>query len=300
MKIIILHHDLEWTEQEIEKIIQNKFNGEVHKFDIRNTSIEEIKKTNPTLILNRVYASVANRDFESLKKNLNLLKELEKQGFLIINSLETSKSDYSKNYAFQQMQKNQISTPKTIVFSKKLDISQTIKELGGFPVIIKRDSGGRGKDLQKCESIEEIFQAVNQIKNSPEYYGEIIIQEFIVPKTDYDYRVWVIGGNIIFHHTRNLISQKENEKPWLASRSLGSNIQIKKQELPQEIIELAKKASKSIKADFNVLDIMESEKGFVVIENNPTPNLRPEYQEIIGFDPVEFLIEQIIKNNNLN
>ena len=295
MKIAILHHDLEWTEQEIEKIVHEKQLGEIKKFDIRDVSIKNIKEFNPDLILNRIYASVANRDYDSIKKSLQLLEILERNGFNTINSLETSKGDYSKFYAFEMMKKNKVNTPKTIIFEEELDLEKAIKDLEGFPIIVKRDTGGRGKDLKKCLTQGEIREAVKEIKKQKNYQGHTILQEFIEPIKNHDYRVWVINGEVVFYHKRSLISVKKDEKPWLASRSLGSEIQTSENDLSEELINISKKASESIKAKFNVLDIMESKKGFHIIEHNPTPNLRPEYEKILGFNPAEFLIKKLIK-----
>lgn len=292
MKVAILHHDLEWTEKELNRILKEKFYSEVKLFDVRETVLEDIKNFNPDLILNRVYASVANRDYVSLKKTLSLLKELDKN-FLIVNSFNASLSDYSKFHSFSLMKKMNINTPNTKLYDETLDIELNISGLG-FPLIVKRDTGGRGVGLRKCNNLEEVEYAIDNIKSAEDYTGGIIFQEFHTSLEDYDYRVWVVGGKVILYHKRTLISSN-GESPWLASRSLGSKILPPEVNIPEDLKEFSKTAAESIGAEFDVLDIIKTSTGYSVIEHNPTPNVRPEYERILGFNVLEKLINSIRK-----
>ncbi|MFW9874201.1 MAG: RimK family alpha-L-glutamate ligase [Candidatus Thorarchaeota archaeon] len=299
MKIGILHHDLEWTEKELKRIIDNL--GHTAKtFDVRKTSVDKIKKEDLDIMLNRVYASVGNRDYSSLQKTLEILKELEKDNLLIINSFEATQADYSKYNSFELMTKGEVSTPKTVLYNKNLDLNRIINELNGFPLIVKRDTGGRGKDLAKCDTKAELEKAIQNINNSEDYQGGIIIQEFVNSTEDNDYRIWIIGGKFLFYHERSLISLKEEEKPWLASRSLGSKILKPKREVAADLKEFAEKAAESIKADLDVLDVMKTKEGYLVIEHNPTPNIRPEYEGILGFNVVEYFLKEILNSYRKN
>ena len=112
MKIIILHHDLEPEEIKIKEILEQKgFLAELK--DIRDVDIEEIEGN--SVVLNRVYASVANRDFSSIEKTLDLLKKLEAKGIPCINSYFTSLYDYNKFEAYKKLKENGILTPETIL-----------------------------------------------------------------------------------------------------------------------------------------------------------------------------------------
>jgi RimK family alpha-L-glutamate ligase len=291
MKLIILHHDLENTEADLKKFLLEK-EIDVQLIDIRFATLKDFE--NADLVLNRIYASVANRDYPIIAKTLDLLKTLEKKGIKCLNSHKASFFDYNKFESSNIMKEANVLNPETFFIDDNSDIKKIIKKLS-FPIIVKRNTGGRGKDLAKCDTEKEVFDAIKNIKEGANYNGGTILQEFLEPVENNDYRVWIIGGKLTFHHKRSLIAVKDNEKPWLASRSLGSKILLGEEKLPIEIEELAIKSTKAIKADLNVLDIIKTKKGYAVIENNPTPNLRPEYVEVIGFNPVEFLYKQIIK-----
>ncbi len=293
MKVAILHHDLEWTEHELKRILKEKFNSDVEMFDIRMAVLEDFRSFNPDLILNRVYASVANRDYNSLKKTLSLLRSLD-ETFLIVNSFNASLADYSKYHSFNLMKSVNIRTPNTKLYDENYDIQSNILGLGNFPLIVKRDTGGRGVDLRKCNNLKEVEYAINNIKSSEDYTGGIIFQEFHSPMEGYDYRVWIVGGEVILYHKRTLISSN-GEAPWLASRSLGSKILPPEVSIPEDLKEFSRIAAESIGAEFDVLDVIKTEEGYSVIEHNPTPNVRPEYEGILGFNVLEKLIESIRK-----
>ncbi|MBT7660753.1 hypothetical protein HN604_01575 [archaeon] len=268
MKVVILHHDLENSEKEMKRIIEGKYSSEVLLLDIRKTNFEEIEDFCPDLILNRVYASVANRDYCSVKKTLTLLKKLDESSLLIVNSYDASRSDYSKFFAFNLMNVVGINTPRSFLYGLNSDLEKTVKTLGDFPIIVKRDSGGRGKDLAKCNNFEELKQAIGVIESSEDYSGGIILQEFCEPLESYDYRVWVVGGEAILYHKRTLISLQEDEPAWLASRSLGSQILRADANIPLELKKFCETAAEAINSKFDVLDIIKTKNGFCVIEHN--------------------------------
>lgn len=272
MKIAILHHDLEWSEKEFKRQFGEK-GIQTDLFDVRKTSLKKLLNYKPDLVMNRVYASVANRDWKSNLKTLDLLKDLEKNKIECINSYLTTKADYSKFFAYKLMKNEGIPTPETCFINNKIDIDKAIEfsSLYGFPLILKRDIGGRGKDLTRVENKKELLKKL-EIKFSPEsiekYNGGHVIQQFIKSNREHDARIVIINNKFIHSYGRLLIS-KNGEEPWLASYSKGSKL-IKYCAGEDEKI-IAKRATKSINALFNEVDITFTENEPIIIENNPTP-----------------------------
>jgi glutathione synthase/RimK-type ligase-like ATP-grasp enzyme len=294
MKIGILHEKLEWTEQELERIFTQR-GIEVARFDIRDTSAAEISAYGPDILLNRVYASVGNRNFPALAKTIGILERLEENSVLAVNSANATKADYGKFFAYQAMKRAGISTPTTVVYDSQADLEEVLsQQLDGLPIIVKRDSGGRGVDVAKCDTLEEVTSAISAIQGASDYNGMTLLQQFVIPAEDRDYRVCVIDGEVVYHHGRSLIALKPGEAPWLASRSRGSTILPIEREVPQELAAFATNAANSIGAILDVLDIVRTDNGYTVIEHNPTPNFRPEYEEALGFSPVELLAQKVL------
>lgn len=272
MKVGILHHDLEWAETKIAEILAAK-GVDVNMYDVRDASVEDIFEND--LILNRVYASVSNRDYPSILKTLNLLKSAEKKGVPCLNSCETSRFDYDKYASFLLMSKAGIPTPKTILIKtdeKLRDVVKILEKELKFPMIIKRNIGGRGKDVSRVENYDEaLADLVGKFNGSNKegYFGGFVAQELVRSSRDYDCRLGVIGGNVEFSYNRTLLSVSSEDK-WLASTTNGSIEGIYEAEEIES--EMGVRASRLIGADFNELDIMFTLDGPVVIENNPTPN----------------------------
>ncbi len=294
MDVIVLIHDLEWTEKKIYEILRREGYA-VEYADIRDISSGEILTKNPKLVLNRVYASVANRDYLILEKNINLLSELCNAGISVINSYAATLSDYSKYHAYLLMAASGIPTPNTILVDADSALTEIIHLLGGCPIIVKRDTGGRGVDLKKCSSLTEVSHAIEVIRSSNDYKGKIILQEFIESSRAYDYRVCVVGNCLAYAHGRTLIPTDDG-RAWLASASLGSkNIPIK--EVPDQLKDIALATSKALQADLNTLDVIETKAGFLVIENNLTPQLSEEWEQQLGFSPTENFVRLLIDSS---
>ena len=100
MKIAILHHDLEDSEKKMQELLVE--GGILVKMlDVREASIEDFYDV--SFVLNRVYASVANRDYSSISKTLALLKALEEKNIKCLNSYLTTFYDYSKYDSYKNL-----------------------------------------------------------------------------------------------------------------------------------------------------------------------------------------------------
>jgi len=292
MRIVIIHHDLEESEEKMaESFIKKGFS--VMLLDVRRAELKDFEGVD--LVLNRVYASVANRDYPSIPRTLVLLKKLESNGIRCINSYITSLYDYSKYDTFKLTKKLKMPTPETIFINNKDKIQeiseQSIKKFG-FPMIVKRNTGGRGKDISRVDNKKDLIKDLKNKFYSVEednYTGGFIIQEFIVPTKDHDCRMGVANGKFIFSYGRTLISSNSKDK-WLASQANGSKECLYEATKDQEI--LGENSTNAIGAEFNEIDMAFGEnQEMVIIENNPTPNFMfPEDDDLL-----ENFVNSIIK-----
>ena len=272
MKLGILHHNLEWAEEELQRQFQKR-GIETDLLDIRTASIEILR--NYDLILNRIYASVANRNYQDNLRALNLMEELEKSGVHCINSFFTTKADYNKYFASKIMKENGILNPETILIKDLDSISLAFDFASkfGYSLIVKRNMGGRGKDIVRVNNAEELTKVLNKML-SPEYRktydAGVIIQQFLSNVRGYDCRIAIIDGNFAFAYKRTLIADGTSGDPWLGSHSKGS--ELFDYTPTAEEIDLARKATGAIGALLNEIDMTFTEQGPAIIENNPTPS----------------------------
>ncbi len=278
MKIVILHQDLEWAEKEIQhQLLVNGIKAKL--FDVQTTNESQILNYvngSNFKVINRVYASVANRNYRDNLKVLDLLFKFEKKGIFCINSFKTSLFDYNKFESYKQLKDLNIFTPETVLlerWDKKTEkIVNSFVEKYGFPIILKRNMGGRGKGMKLLKNYDELLEAVKFIfseKQKQDYGYGFVLQEFIRSNKNHDVRIGILNGEVVSVMARTLISI-DSEVPWLASVSLGS-VALNSYESSQEEIELAKKATLAIGATFNIVDLMLTDNGPCLIENNPTP-----------------------------
>ena len=272
MKIAILHQDLEIPEKNLLKVFRQK-GHQAELFDVRITKPDVLQ--NCDVVLNRVYASVGNRNWQDNVVTLNLLEQMEKKGVKCINSFMTSKVDYSKAYAAQIMKTAGVKTPETIKLTSYHDLPEAVDfaTKKGFPVILKRDLGGRSKDLFMLHDRAELLEKMQFVfaeHYRRDYDAGFVLQEFVKPVKEYDCRIAIVNGEFAFAFARTLARTKHDGMAWLASVARGS--QSMEYNPSHEEIELAKKATEAIGAIWNEVDITFSENGPVIIENNPTPN----------------------------
>lgn len=285
MKVAILHHDLEWTEKELLRSFSEK-NVFVEGFDVRKIDFEKPEKfADYDVVLNRIYASVANKDQEfHFDKLTTFIQNVEHQGVSVINSSLASKVDYDKFLAYQIMQMNGVRTPKTYVLSSVEETVDFVKNGLGLPFIRKPSLAGRGRGIVKIDNLSEI---TDELISTQGYPGATLAQVFAESSLSFDYRVCVCSSEILFANTRTLVDG------WLGSRSSGSKIKVLKK-VPRPVLDLALKASKTIDSYINSLDIVMTSEGPIVIENNPTPNFNIGYIDLFGFNPVDRIVDMIV------
>ncbi len=283
MKIAIIYFkELQWTEEQL-ILFFKKQNIETDPIEVKELDPSRLKEY--SLILNRIYASTANENQFDFKEFIEKLEEIEKAGIKVINSSFCSMCDYSKHFAAQAMEKQNILTPKTIKVSSLEEIKKFLSEEN--PIIFKPDTGGRGASIYKIDSIEKIPEDIFSQKDTKSQ--DFIIQPLAKSIIPIDYRIFVCGEYVLCVNARTLVNG------WLGSRSQGSEISLL-DEFPKELKEIAIKATKTIDAEINSLDIVQTNKGFSIIENNPTPNFNQNYVDSFGFNPIEILVNHLIKN----
>jgi len=215
---------------------------------------------------------------------LNVVSWLNARNYTTINPLTACAADYDKFYAFELMEKFAVPTPKTERITEKKGIDYFANEFS-FPLIVKRNTGGKGIGVIKVDDRKGLEEV---LKNKEMTSGKYLIQKFIKPSKNHDIRVGVIDGNPLISYGRTLVSRKGGGVSWMGSCNHGSEI------IPyvatEEERNLAVLASKAIGANLNEVDIQITERGPVVIENNPTP----------GYDKGEENWVELIVNHIVN
>lgn len=224
------------------------------------------------VVMIRVYASVGNDNREAPKAALQLSQHLERQGTHVINSAGACLSDYDKWRQHDTLSRI-VHCPKTIVLRDRQQLRAFAKR--HRRIILKPRTGGRGVGI-RCLTNSDI--AAGLADDIP-FENSYLAQEFVRSALPFDIRICVYGDRVVYAHGRTLIGTPNCLEPWLGSLSQGS-IFVKHIPTTEEIA-IALTATRTLGALINEVDLVATDNGPVVIENNLTPNYTRETENLI-------------------
>lgn len=289
MRVAVLHQDLEWSERLIRQAVALR-GHECALVDIR--AVDAAGLAGFDLVLNRVYASVANRNWLDNAKTLAVLEDLAEMGVQCINSLPATRADYDKCLAGRAMAAQGIATPPTRLLHGREDYVRQAGEIAawGFPLVVKPNMGGRAREVRKLNHPAEFLNWLDTAFSRvalDRYAAGFVVQPYLKNARPYDIRIAIIDGDFAYAYSRSLVALEPAGECWVGSVSLGST--IGEYSPGEEEIALAARATEAIGATINEVDLMATEAGFVVIENNPTPGF------IAGDEPlIDLLVERLL------
>lgn len=278
MKITLLSHRLEWGEQAMLAHLVNR------GVTVNTLSLDEALDAPSRahdVILNRVYASVANQDDRLLKKALQVLHSLEAHGKKCINSAASSEADYDKLLQFNRMREAGVDTPLSLSIDSLKDWQQqqaAIEQLA-FPLVIKRRAGGRAKQIFRVHDTAALEHQLHQLltdDQSRNYHSGYLLQPFLESTATHDARIAIINDKFAYSYGRSLVASQQGEPAWIGSNELGSA--VVDYQADAQAIELARNASRAVGSCINEVDLLFTKDGPVVIENNLTPNFSASKQ----------------------
>ncbi len=216
---------------------------------------------------------------EEIIFRMDLLHNLEDQGILVINPAETIERCVDKYYALSLLEKNGIPVPRTMVTTSSEEAVKGFHELGG-DVILKPLFGSRGVGSTRLFDSDVAARIFNSVRF---HHGVLYLQEF-VPHGDSDIRVFVVGDRVVAAMRRVGASWKTNVSQGAKPISFR---------LTEELEALAVNAAKTLDCRVAGVDILESEKGFLLIELNSQPGWRG-LQSVTNTNIADCIVEYVL------
>lgn len=234
--------------------------------------------TNVDAIIPRIGASVTFY-------GSSIVRQFEmKHVFTTVSSLALVRSR-DKLRAMQIMAKHGVGIPRTAFAKRPDNIQYLIKEVGGPPLVVKLLEGTQGLGVVLAEtknaakSVIEAFYGLN---------ANILVQEFIKEARGADIRAFVVGGKVVAAYKRQ---GKEGEfRSNLHRGGAGQPIKLKKNER-----EMAVRAARALGLDIAGVDMLQSDRGPLVLEVNSSPGLGG-VETVTGVDVASKIIEYIEDN----
>lgn len=165
--------------------------------------------------------------------------------------------------SFQRLSKANIGMPKTVFTNYSRDVEEVISHVGGTPVIIKLLEGTQGLGVVLAETknaAESVLEAFNGLQ------ARALVQEYIQEAKGADLRAFIVDGQVI-----GAMKRQSKEGEFRSNLHRGGSANLIK--LSTEELKLAIKAAHALKLPVCGVDMLQSQRGPLIMEVNSTPGL---------------------------
>ena len=192
-----------------------------------------------------------------------VVRQFELKGTISANSSASISRARDKLRALQIMGNSGVEMPVTGYVHFSRDIRSVLETVGQPPFVIKSLEGTQGRGVVLTETLEAAVGAIDAMKR---LNLNILVQEFIGEAQGEDIRAIVVGDKVV-------ASMKRKAKPgdFRANIHLGGS--SKKYVLTPEEEKTAITAAKVLGLSVAGVDMIQSDRGTLVIEVNSSPGL---------------------------
>ncbi len=187
----------------------------------------------------------------------------------------------------QVLSKEGIGLPKTVFTNYSKNVTHVVESAGGAPVVLKLLEGTQGLGVVLAENMnaaQSVLEAFNGLK------ARVIVQEFIREAKGADIRAFVVDGEVVG-------AMKRQGKPGEFRSNLHRGGSSQMIELTVEEKYTAILAAKAVGLGIAGVDMLQSERGPLVLEVNSSPGLEG-IEKTTKEDIAGKIIEYIERNVN--
>ena len=192
----------------------------------------------------------------------SVVRQFEAMGVFTTVSSEAIITSRDKWTSFQLLSKAELAVPKTVLGNLK-DPNALLSEFDSYPIIIKLLKGTHGEGVILSETRQNALSTLETLNGLNSRY---LLQEYIAESKGTDLRVIVVDGVVVAAMKRQ--SKADDFRSNLHRGGSSSNVTLTYQEEA-----LARRAAKVLKLGACGVDILQSERGPLVLEVNSTPGL---------------------------
>lgn len=182
--------------------------------------------------------------------------------FTVVSSDGLSRSR-DKLRSLQILSMEGIQIPKTVFTNYPKDIKHILNSVGGTPVILKLLEGTQGLGVVLAESenaATSVLEAFNGLK------ARVIVQEFIKESKGADIRAFVVGDKVV-----GAMKRQGKEGEFRSNLHRGGSSRVVSLSRIDE--QMAVKAARVLGLGVAGVDMLQSDKGPMIIEVNSSPGL---------------------------
>ena len=227
----------------------------------------------PNVVIPRIASSVASY-------GLPVLEQFALHGSVVMNSAHAIGQSRNPARCLQLLAAHGLDIPKTVMARRIDDLKESVRWLGGLPVLVKLIQGTERRGLMVCESeqsLEASLQAVLGLGHN------IVLQQY-VRRASRDLRVFVVGGRAVAAVCRT-------PRAGRLSRSLSHHGTLEAIEMSAVVRSVAERAARICGLEVCAVDLLEIKQGTKVFEVNASPAL-PDMEAATGIDLAQVIIER--------
>jgi len=272
-EVKILSEEFKKIGYDVQYFVPSKF---IAKISI-NSFESQFKNLEPRAALVRGFGAAQT---QKIFFRLDLLSAIEEYNIKLINSRESLEIASDKFLTSLFLEKNNIPTPKTIVCEDPRDALSSFEELGG-DIVLKPLYGSRGVGITRISDkgfAENVIYTLGQL-------NEIFYLQEFIEHYNRDIRILVLGEKVIAGMYRVSNNWKTN---------IHAGARMEPIELTSELKKLAIKAAKVTKTEIAGVDIVESERGLLVLEVNSIPGFTA-LQKVTNINLAEEIVKFFLK-----
>ena len=227
-----------------------------------------IEKENPTIFYKDRYLDYVDAIIPRIGTSVTffgcaVVRQFEMMGVFTTVTSDAIIRSRDKLRSFQRLSKAGIGMPKTVFTNYSRDVERVIKHVGGTPVIIKLLEGTQGLGVVLAESknaAESVLEAFNGLQ------ARALVQEYISEAKGADLRALVVDGQVV-----GAMKRQGKEGEFRSNLHRGGSAEIVK--LNHDELKVAMNAAQALKLPVCGVDMLQSERGPLLLEVNSTPGL---------------------------
>ncbi|MEZ5004275.1 MAG: 30S ribosomal protein S6--L-glutamate ligase [Chitinophagales bacterium] len=165
--------------------------------------------------------------------------------------------------SLQVLSRAGLGLPKTVFTNYSKNVKDVIRAVGGAPVVIKLLEGTQGLGVVLADNdnaAESVLEAFNGLK------ARVIVQEFIKEAKGADIRAFVVDGVVV-----GAMKRQGKKGEFRSNLHRGGSAEII--ELTDEEENAALKAARTMGLGVAGVDMLQSERGPLILEVNSSPGL---------------------------
>ena len=214
-----------------------------------------------------------------------VLRQFEMMNVYPLNESVAISRSRDKLRALQLLSRRGIGLPVTGFAHRPDDVDDLIKMVGGAPLVIKLLEGTQGIGVVLAETAgaaESVIEAFMGMK------ANILVQEFIKEAGGADIRAFIVDGQVV-----GAMKRQGKEGEFRSNLHRGGNASIITLSDEEEIAAL--KAAKAMGLGIAGVDMLQSDRGPLILEVNSSPGLEG-IEAATGKDIATTIIKYIERN----